>query len=174
MTEESTTNPYLSPMYNYGSSILTLTNPESEIYRLELTLRSMILDNEGNPKQIGQPLMNEQGITSVLQLTQTVLNQVTILSNFSKSEIPYLMGFINDTLVRDLMQNRIKYGIKDFSTRDKLFFMVMTYCFIALKRGYEEGDRRFWKGSQQEIRTELVNAQQPKKSFMQHLGWGKG
>lgn len=166
--------PYQSPMYNYGASIITLTNPESEVYKLELTLRNMVVDDKGNTRQIGEPLMNDEGISSVLGITQTILNQVTIMSNLSKTEIPALMLFLNDSLCMDLMQNRKAYNIKKSGTRSKIFFTVMSYCFIAQKRAFEEGDRRFWKGSQQDIRTEVVQSGDSKKSFAKALmGWGK-
>lgn len=171
---EIRSSPYQSPMYNYGASIITLTNPESEVYKLELTLRNMVLDERGNARKLGDPLMNDAGISSVLGITQTILNQVTIMSNLSKNEIPALMLFLNDSICMDLMQNRKAYEIKKSGTRSKIFFTVMTYCFIAQKRAFEEGDRRFWKGSQQDIRTEVVQAGDSKKSFAKALmGWGK-
>ena len=53
---------FMSPMQQYGSSILELTNPQNELLKMELTFRAMILDKDGNERQIGKPLMNEEGI----------------------------------------------------------------------------------------------------------------
>lgn len=165
-------NPYASPMHQYGASIILLTNPENELYRLELTLRNAIADEEGKLQQYGDPLLNDEGIVAVLGMTQTILNQVTIMSNFSKYEIPQLMQFLNDTVARDLMMNRKRYDINDGSARDKIHFSVLTYAFIAMKRAFEQGEKKFWKGSQQDIRTEVVGANSQKRGWLQTaMGW---
>ena len=164
--------PYASPMHQYGSSILLLTNPENELYKMELTFRSMKVDANGNPSQSGEPLMNDHGISSILGLVQSVVNQVTVMSNLSKGEVPILMDFLGDTLAKDLMVNRKEYGIESAAVRDRVFFIVLASSFITLKRAYEEGDKRFWKGSVQEISTRVEQGQ--KKGLMSSLNpWRK-
>jgi len=167
-------NPFYAPMNQYGSAILTLTNPESDLYKMELTLRSCILDKEGNAIQAGEPLMNKIGITSVLGQVQSIVSQTAILSNFNKSDIPVLMDFLNDSLTQDLMMNSNKYEIRDAGARTKIYYMVMTSAFVCLKRGYEEGDRRFWKGNQpMESRVFVDGQTQNKRGLFSFLGWGK-
>jgi hypothetical protein len=150
--ETPTPSPYLSPMSQYGSSIVTMTNPDSVLYKLELTFRNCILDADGNVKSAGEPLMNDYGINSVLGTAQSVINQVTIMSNVDKGNIEGLMEFLSDTLVQDLMTNRSIYGIKSMTVRNNIFHHTVTTALITLKRAFEEGDKRFWKGSVQEIK----------------------
>jgi len=145
------TSPYMSPMHMYGSAIITLTNPEDELYKLELTFRSARLDQDGKLKVYGEALMNDLGISSIIGMVQSIVSRDTVLSNFNTAEILNLMGFLNDSLSRDLMINKTKYGIDSSSSRDKIYFSAMTMAYITLKRGFEEGDKRFWKGSVQEI-----------------------
>ena len=145
------TSPYLSPMHQYAGSITTLTNPDNELYKMELTLRNLRLDKEKNLVAAGEPLVNDVGVTNILGIAQGLLNRVTILSNLSKKDVEVLMMFLVDTLTRDLMVSRISYGIKTFDARDKIIFTVVSMCYVTLKRGFEEGDKRFWKGSLQEI-----------------------
>lgn len=159
------TTPYNAPMHQYGSSIILMTNPENELYKMELTFRSMKLDGEGNPVSSGEPLMNDYGVSSVIGTVQALVNQVTVMSNLEKNDVPMLMDFIGDTLAKDLMCNRRAYDINSQSARDKIFFTALSTAFVTLKRAYEEGDRRFWKGSQQEITTR-VDSIQPKGSFL--------
>lgn len=167
------TSPYQSPMHNFGSSIILLTNPESELRKMELVWRSMIADSEGNVKAVGEPLMNELGINSVLGQIQAIISQVTVMSNLNKNEIPMLIDFLGDTLAKDLMMNRVAYQIRTPAARDKIYYTSLTGAFICMKRAYEEGDKRFWKGSQQEILTR-VEAQSPqRKGFAKMLGWGR-
>jgi hypothetical protein len=166
------TSPYMSPMHQYGSSIILMTNPENELFKLELTFRSMMLDANGNPYQVGEPLMNDYGISSVIGTIQALVNQITVMSNLDKFEVQMLMDFLADTLAKDLMMNRMNYDIKSSATRDKIYFNALATTFVTLKRGFEEGDKRFWKGSVQEIHTTMDT--QRKKGILSALNpWSK-
>ena len=52
-------SPYANPLNNYGSSIVMMTNPDDELYKMELTFRSQVVDGKGNVTSVGDPLMNE-------------------------------------------------------------------------------------------------------------------
>lgn len=164
--------PFMSPMSQYGSSILQLTNPQKEIQKMELTFRSQILDKDNNPQQIGPPLMNEEGITSVIGQVQSVVNQITIMSNFDDKDVPLLIDFLGDTLAKDLMMNRIRYEIKTPAARDKIYFSALSGAYVTLKRAVKNGERGFWKGSQQDIR-QIIESASPSKGPLSWLGWGK-
>jgi len=161
-------SPYQNPLYSYGSSIITLTNPENELKNMELAFRSQRQDYNGNIKTYGDPLMNELGINSVIGQVQALVCRNAILGNVDKKDVPILIDFLGDTLAKDLMLNRDKYGIKNVSARDKIFFQSLASAFLVLKRGYEEGDRRFWKGSQHDIRQTVVSEGQ-KGGFLSKL-----
>lgn len=163
---------YQSPMYNFGSSIILLTNPEQELYKLELTLRSQILDKDGRAQNMGQPLMNDEGICAVMGTIQTIVNQVTVMSNLDKHEIPALMDFLGDTLAKDLMINSVAYKLNPHN-RDRVYFAVLAAAFICMKRAYEEGDKRFWKGSVQEMNIKQEASQQQRGILSRISGWGK-
>ena len=165
--------PYMSPMHQFAGSIEKLTNPEGELDKMELTFRNVRINAEGMMVSAGQPLMNDYGINSVIGTVQSLVNQITVMSNLNKQEIPMLIDFLGDTLARDLMINRVPYGIHSFSARDKIFFTSLSTAFVTLKRAYEEGDKRFWKGSQQEITTRVEGAaRQNKGMFGRFMGWG--
>lgn len=151
-------SPYMAPMHQYGSAIITMTNPSNELHRMELTFRSMYEDKDGNIYSTGKPLMNDYGIASVIGMIQSLVNQVTIMSNLTKQEIPMLIDFLGDTLARDLMVKRKDYEISGSAERDKIYFSALSTTFVTLKRGYEEGDKRFWKGSVQEIHSKVESS----------------
>ena len=69
------------------------------------------------------------------------------------------------TLAKDLMVNRYEYEIDSPSARDRIFFTALTTAFITMKRAFEEGDRRFWKGSVQEVKTTVDSPQRKKGLF---------
>ena len=150
-------NPMAQPLNQFGSTILIMTNPEDELYKLELIYRSTKQSPDNTLIQIGEPLMNEYGINAVIGMIQAQVNKVTIMSNLNKDEIPVLIDFLGDTLARDLMINRIAYGIKSKSARDKIYFSALSMAYLTLKRCYEEGDKRFWKSSVQEIEQRVIN-----------------
>ena len=175
-TQQSTPLPsaYQNPMYNYGSSIVTLTDTSEELKKMELTLRGKRENYEGAVITMGDALLNEQGINSVMGLTQAIANRNAIMGFLNKDDIPMMIDFLADTLAKDLMLNRTKYNITNPSARDKIFFEALSTVFLCLKRGFDEGDRRFWKGSQQDIRQIMVNENQ-KSGFLSKLNpFGKG
>jgi hypothetical protein len=152
-------------MYNYGSGMVLLTNPNDLIRDLELTYRNASYDKENKIVYAGNPLMNDLGIKSVVGQVQAIVNKITVMSFLNDEEIKGLMEFLADTLAKDLMLNRVQYNIKSVSARDRIFFSALSTTFITMKRAFEEGDRRFWKGSVQEIRQEVTQRPQ-KKSFL--------
>ena len=163
---------YLTPNQTHQGSILVLTNPENELYKLELSLRNMRLDQEGNPIKIANnalPLMNDFGINSVLGQIQALVNQVTVVSNFEDRHIQGLMDYLGDTLARDLMMNQTNYEIKNGYDRDRIFFQCLSTAFVTMMRAKDEGERRFWKGTQQEIMTTINGAKPSGKNWMNKL-----
>ena len=163
---------YNSPMGAYGSSIMHLTNPEQEIYKMELLFKGQVMDNNGTVRQVSYPLMNERGILAITGQVQAIVNQVTIMSNLSQDNLENVMKYqFIYTLVKDLMLNEISYqiGIReevlqdgsvyyyyDKAARDKVLAIALETAFICAKRAYEGDDKRFWKGTQHEniVRTE--------------------
>ena len=149
--------PYSSPMHNFQGAIVLLTNPNDDLYKLELALRGMTTDKNGNPTQTGEPLMNAEGIQSVLGQVQSLVSQATSMSNLKDPEISKLMvEQLGDAVIQDLMINSKKYGIKNHTARTRILTIVSNTAYITMKRALDEGERRFWKGSQQEVtmRTE--------------------
>jgi len=166
-------SPYSSMMNNYSSSIVQMTNPDDELYKMELTFRSQILDRDGYPKTVGTPLMNDLGINSVLGLVQSVVNRVTVMSNFSKMEIPALIDYLADALAEDLMMNRVVYDIKTATARTKIFTSALLTAFVTMKRAYEQGEKIFWKGSQQEVIQTVKNGNERRGLLSSLMGWNK-
>lgn len=163
-------SPYASPLHTMGSSIILMTNPENELLKLEWTYRNIYVDKDGNEHNLGSPLMNDIGINSVIGTVQSIINRITIMSNLNKHEIPLLIDFLADTLARDLMRNRVKYEIKNESARDRIYFTALSSAFMTMKRAYEEGEKRFWKGSTQEITTR-VDSNNNKGMISKLMGW---
>lgn len=171
--QEIRSTPYSNPLHNYGSSIIMMTNPEDSLFKMELTFRSANLNVEGEPISVGSPLMNELGISSIIGIVQSVVSRETFMSNLEKFDITQSMDFLGDTLSRDLMMNRLKYGIETVTARDKIYFTTLFSAFVAMKRALGEGEKRFWKGSQQEITTRVEGGQRKGGLLSGVMGWGR-
>ena len=166
------TSPYASPMHNFAGSIILLTNPDQELHKLELTFRNIVLDRKGNPTKVGTPLMNDEGVRSVIGQVQAIVSQVTVMSNLDDKVRNSLRDFLADTIAKDLMLNRKKYGIVNSSARDRIFMESITMAVITMNRAADEGERKFWKGSQQEIITHGNMPGVKGGLLTRALGWG--
>ncbi len=168
---------FASPMYSQSGTIMAMTSPEEELINLRLILRNQVKDENGKIIQNkGDALLNEKGVSAVIGHVQSLMHRVTIMSNLKDREIMMLMDYNADTLSRDLMMNRVHYNIKSPSSRDKIYYSALAMIFVTLKRADSEGDRRFWKGSQQEITTRLESNATRNPSLFSKIGnamWGK-
>lgn len=153
-------------MHTYGGSIVAMTSPKNELLNLEMSLRGYaIIDDQ--QVRVGSPLLNSEGVNTVMGMVRSSINRITIMSNLKKEEVNMLIMYMLDYLARTLMMNKYYFQIKRSSDRDNIVFLCVNTAYICMKRAQDEGDRRFWKGSQQDIRTEVVNSQS--KSFLSAL-----
>ncbi len=157
------TGTYSNPMYNFAGTILEMTDNEDLFFRLECNLRGTIANPKGGIDRAGDPLMNEKGIKDVVMLMRSFGDRSSVMSFYEEAEIKMLMEMLNDTLARLLMLNKINYGFTNPSGRDLVVFMCNACGFAIIKRGFEGGERRFWKGSQVEYNVKTGG--EPKKGL---------
>jgi hypothetical protein len=144
----------------HGSSIIRLTNPERVLERVELDLRRQRKNEFGEAVLMGEPLCNEVGVSAMLGHAHSLVNQVTVLSNFSKRDVMIMMQHFSDAVIIDLMCNRLKYGVLEPSnvSRTTILAILTNACYPVVKRAFEGDDKRFWKGSTHEY-TARIDAQ---------------
>ncbi len=148
---------YANPMYNFAGSIVEMTDNEDLFYRLESNLRGKAINPEGQERISGSPLMNEKGVKDIVMVMRSFGDRASVMSFFDANEIKVLMEMLNDTLSKMLMLNRKNYGFNNPSGRDLVVFMCNACGFSIIKRGFEGGERRFWKGSQLEYSVKSNN-----------------
>lgn len=169
------TSPYNNPLNNYGSSIIMLTNPEQELFKLELVLRGGRVSPNGQLESVGKhPLCNDIGVSSILGEVQAIVNQVTVFSNLNDAEVEGLRDFLADTLARDLMLNRKTYGITDPAARSKIMFAAISYAVVTISRGRGGDEKKFLSKSVQEISTNISQGSQRGGGLLSKLNpWNK-
>jgi len=168
---EQTSSKYSTPLSQYQASIIHITNPNDLIQTIELNLRQQRYNQDGdliNISKKSKQLLNEEGLSSCISLVQSSISQNTVMSNLTKHEVKELMTSLTFTLVFQLMINRKKWGIVQSEDRTRIAQLILFPSFICLKRGFEEGERDFWKGSIGEFVHHSGSQGQGKKSF-----WGK-
>lgn len=167
---------YTSPIDRFGSQISVLTNPNDALYRFELYLRCLKEDEQGNFVKIGgknwKPLMNDTGINDILMSMHSILNNMTPLSNIEEWEVGIIIEHLGWDLVDLLAFNRNKFELDEINRR-AVFGSALRFCYIFLKRPFEEGDKKFFKGITQEIKSVQEIHQGRKSSVLNPLSWGK-
>jgi len=104
------------------------------------------INNEWKPptKQ-GFALLNETGIASVMQLTQSVFNKIMNSTNFDDNEISEIGIYFSDKLVDMLVFNYNEYGIKRPQELSIITTIILVPFKGVLKQSYQDGTRRFLK-----------------------------
>lgn len=164
---------YMPTRDKYASSILALTDPTNDLQDFELFLRRMRYDSNHELVQAGEPLMNEQGINAVMSTVQSLVHHMATLSNFKENHVNMLMVSMIDTLSRDLMLNRLTYEI-DRKNRDIIVDNATRFSYSFVQRAFEEGDRKFWRGSVTEVKhTQETNKIRGSMSLNPFTGFRK-
>jgi len=144
---------YASPLWNYGSSIQTITNPNEFLWELELYFRNM-REKDGKLIQLGEPRLTEQGINDVFGIIKSAVNQMSYFSDLEDHHIEGILFLASDALTEALMvHGRTKYGCPSLVDRDLVNQQVICSLLPSLRRAYLGGERTFWKGSLQEIKS---------------------
>lgn len=147
-----------------------MTNPEMDLYGLECNLKGIAEDKDGNIIKTGEPLMNSDGIQYVLALVQSVCNRITFFGKYDDKRLNRMMLHFWETLTGKLMTSRSSFGIKNSQDRDLIVTLATNYAQASIIRALENGERGFWKGSQQDInvKNQTINKE---GALQKLLGW---
>lgn len=170
---EIRSSPYANAINNYGSSIITLTSADPELYEVELKLRGLDINEKGEKEVIMDPLLTEEGINKILMLIRPIISRNTHMTNYNQHTVDALMLKFADRLNRILMFGK-SLGIKNVYDRDIIAEICEDFVYASFNRGKDEGDKRFLKNATQEITTRVENSGGSKRGLLGSvLGWGK-
>lgn len=148
-------NSYQNPMREYQGSILELTDLENPIAQIYSLLKGIDIDMNGQEVQTSEPLLNDLGVAAVLRLCKGSINRISSMSMYTEDEVPKIVMYLADTLIRDLMVNHHIYNIQTPNARSQIVNIVITMAYATNKQAQENNMKRFLKGSQQEITTRV-------------------
>jgi len=142
-------------------TLVTQTNPAPLLIELAHKLKCEIEFEEDGKKvwkrmEGIEPMINDIGIHSVLVDVYGIVNQGTILSNLTIEDVENITIEIGKVVTFKLASNWKEYGIKkpNLST---IVFAITNPCYIALKRGLDQGERTFLKTAVKSTEHVMIN-----------------
>lgn len=137
---------YVNQNPNELNSLLTeLTNPEQDIYEVELSLKGVEIDNKGNRIPINTPLLNDKGVANMIRLMRSMVSRVMYMSNLQEEDVRILTVSLGEQIVCDLVRHKKEYEIKDFEDMTTIRVIVTYKAFESGMAALENGFRRFLK-----------------------------
>ena len=152
------------------AALVEQTNPAHVLEDVELKLKGFRLKWDGSYERLSDPLMNQKGISRILFLLSSVVNQNTILSHLEAAEIGRLIVRVSDDVIDDLVLNWKEYEIKDKMLLDHITDVTLIPSFMALKRAWKQNEKNWLNRAVVEsITTAPRVAQQQKGGFLNKL-----
>jgi predicted hydrocarbon binding protein len=137
---------YMTGQNNEINTLLSeLTNPEQDIYEVELSLKGVEIDENGNKKQVSEPLLNDKGVANMIKLMRSMVSRVMYMSNLEEDQIRIMTQELGEQIVSDLVFHKVEYQIKDFNDMTTIRTIITYKAFESGMAALENGFRRFLK-----------------------------
>jgi len=136
---------YMNQNTNEINSLLSeLTNPEQQIYEVELSLKGLGQDSEGKQIRVSEPLLNDEGVANMIRLIRSMVSRVMFVSNLTEEQIGKLTVELGWLISKDLVMNKLKYNVKE-KDRSTIVTIILYPSFQSGNAALENGFRRFLK-----------------------------
>lgn len=140
-----------------NANMITMTDPEEVVRRLEATYRGQVADSSGNYTQKYVPIMNEEGTSKIIGLIRAVVSRVTLMSFVDDHTYQQVMFEMGMAMHKILMVSRVTFKLGSDADRELVKTSALTTCQFCILRALEGGERRFWKGTVQEFSYNVPN-----------------
>ncbi len=154
---------------SYGDDFMKeIVEVDDLIERIEHMLRGEFFNGITNKfeKQHEDPLVNEEGIFRIMSIIRSHIHKHLHLTNFSEEDVRRLAYEVCMALIDLLAINQEVFGIKKSDLtiiKTNIDHMVYT----ALRRAYQQGERRAIFGSTNRNIGETISSNQMMNSFEQ-------
>jgi len=139
------------------------TNPDKVLIEITNKLKGYYVNPDKTIVKFSDPLMNKKGISRIMFILSSIVNQNTILSHLDEKEISKLMILLSNDMTDDLTLNWREYEISDKMMLDHIMDAILFPAFFALKRALGQNEKN-WLGK---ISVEQISGapriQPPKK-----------
>ena len=167
--EQNANVGYTNQGYNTAGIIQIRLNTEPIINQIELCLKgktqNLKEDSDGNIQietvKIGSPIMNDEGVQSVINYTQTVVNSQTVQGNLTYEHFEFLICQIRKEIAFIVALNYPSWSMKI----ENCDFVVNTVCNLVelfLSRAIDNEERLSYAAT---IKTQEKAVLQQSKNF---------
>ncbi len=125
--------------------LIEQTNPKRVVDEIMMVLKGEEMNEKGESVQVGQPKMNQEGLSNIWTWCRGAINQGIILSHYEDLEIKSMMNVLQEDLVDDLSLNWKKYGIRNKTDLDLINNIVLLNINAALRRALGQNEKN-WLG----------------------------
>lgn len=127
------------------AAIISQTNPAKALKIIIEGFRGNILNADGDWERLGNPIMNEYGISRIASILIPFISDPIRLGNVEERNIRQLVLQIAEDIAIEIGINWREYGIRDPSYKDLVLDSCVALIMITLSRS-TGGDDKKWFG----------------------------
>ena len=122
-----------------------LTDPEKDIYEVELSLKGIEIGSKGEKIKVNEPLLNDLGVANMIRLLRSMTSRIMYMSNLEDDQIRIMTISLGDAIVKDLVFHKVEYEIKSDTAMSTIINIILYKAFESGMAALENGFRRFLK-----------------------------
>jgi hypothetical protein len=142
------------------AAVIAQTNPAKALKIIIRGFQGFMIDEDGEEKKIGSPLMNDLGISKISSYLIPFINDPARLGNIKEQEARSMTLRIVDDITIDVGINWREYGITSPTIKDIIVDSCLMLVLVTLSRSVEGKEKRFLSSI---IVESLSQRQQEKK-----------
>jgi hypothetical protein len=153
------------------AAVIAQTNPARALRAIVSSFRGVMINEYDEEEKIGEPLMNEKGISRITSYLIPIVNDATRFGNVSGTEVRKMTLQICNDITEDIGFNWREYGIRNSSSKDLIVDVCIALVLLTLTRSEEQGEKNWLSRVILESVTANNGGQRPKKEsfFSKHF-----
>ena len=153
----------LSEFKQKQALLVEQTNPSKIVDSIMLGLEGKEEVSPGQFKRVGEPVLNEEGLSKIRFQLRSLINQSTVLSHLELEDVGRIAEQFGNNITDELTLNWKRYGIKDKAMLDSIHDAIVIPTFLALKRAEGQNEKNWLSKISVENISNAGRIEQPKK-----------
>jgi len=128
-----------------AANILAQLDPENLLTDIEHRIRGEIKNRFSGEWQrvVSSHQVSEQLVSNFMSFLGSIINQNTVMSNYSQGEVNAMLENIIEFIKQDFVINKEVYGLKDnYSEYNRIGFIILNTCSAVFKRSLNGSESR--------------------------------
>jgi len=127
------------------AAIIAQTNPARSLKLVLEGFKGNMYNEDGEWEKMGEPIMNESGISKIASILIPFINDAIRFGNISEKEVRDIALQTLDDVSEEIGTYWREYGIKSAAVRNLIIDSIMALILITLTRSEEQGEKN-WLG----------------------------